>query len=365
MSTTDNIKETKVKIIELNKGDINETNDLKPQSPHGNSNNTIIELNDDNGDGRIQICDNNSEFDDQINNFTASSSIQDSCIVNDMEVESNHEFCSSLIDLGQESSDSSILFSHKRRHSRAEANYTLVSPDDLRLTMQRLNLQTTLLEENCEDNVCTNTQYANKKKSPMRKRIKSPYENKSIVMEEKKRKKLLEIRQRRELKKIAMSENCKVPRHRFQKGIIMPQTSSSVTQLSITNKSFYNSIYGQALNVDLEHKPKQKGRREKRDANFDESTGYLEECNEPSSTISSQKFINKNYYFDDTVTEMMYIQMKQKEKNEVKDNTSESTSCLSNDLSTNLKILSHLISPVADINNVEEHPINLKEKIEE
>lgn len=112
--------------------------------------------------------------------------------------------------------------------------------DELSYTMRRLNMHSPVLEES-EDT------FTKKKKSAGHVRIKSPYENRSYVIEEKKRKKLLEIREKREKKKLVMNETHKVTKPKYGKGAIMAHSSYSVTKLSITNKSFYNSIYGQSL----------------------------------------------------------------------------------------------------------------------
>ncbi|CAG4955620.1 unnamed protein product [Parnassius apollo] len=120
------------------------------------------------------------------------------------------------------------------------------SVDDLFCSIQKFNTHTTLLEEN-EDFPSI------RKKSPTKVRIKSPYENKSFFIEERKRKKLLEIRERRERRKKAHSENCKGKKYKYGKGAVMAQPSNSVTKLSITNKSFYNSIYGESANINKKY----------------------------------------------------------------------------------------------------------------
>lgn len=264
----------------------------------------------------------------------------------DSDIEST-EFESSSMNAGY-SSTSSLDKRFKKRNDRAEATFDLIPPDDLRLSMQLLNLQSSLPEESIEDSASINA--ASKKKSPTRTRIKSPYENKSFIMEEKKRKRLLEIRQRREKSKIAMTE--KVSKHRYGKGTIMPQTSNSVTKLSITNKSFYNSIYGQSGAVNGDKPAKLRLRKDKKDPSPERSEETHEDDTDSikTSVICSQKFINRSYYLDDTLTEMMYLQMKK--KNGGKEVFSESTSAVSADFNTNLKILSHLIAPSASEINV-------------
>lgn len=233
---------------------------------------------------------------------------------------------------------------------RNEATYNLISPDELRVTMQRLNMQSSLPEESGEDVSVT---LSSKKKSPVRIRIKSPYENQSVLLEEKKRKRLLEIREKRERKKMALGENAKVSKHKYAKGAITPQASSSVTKLSITNKSFYNSIYGQSLN---DGKSKGKPRKGlKKDALFiDVPIEQIQEeyCESPNLTPdkNSKKYINRSYYLDDMETEVMYMEMKPDARNIC----SASTSAVSNDFSANLNLLSQLIGPSeTDINKEE------------
>ncbi|XP_047996283.1 uncharacterized protein LOC125234129 [Leguminivora glycinivorella] len=118
---------------------------------------------------------------------------------------------------------------------RAEAASEHATPNDLTFSITTINPETSLPEQCTSDSV-----YAKPKKSPERVRIKSPYENKSFVIEERRRKKLLEVKERRERRKMASNENSKVAKHKA-----FPQAVSSVTKLSITNKAFYNSIYGQ------------------------------------------------------------------------------------------------------------------------
>ncbi|XP_028171071.1 uncharacterized protein LOC114360533 isoform X2 [Ostrinia furnacalis] len=213
---------------------------------------------------------------------------------------------------------------------RKEAPYNFISPDDLSLSMHKLNLSS-LPEENSED---TSQNQPTKKKSPMKVRIKSPYENKSFIMEEKKRKKLLEIRDKREKKKMAGGENCKVSKHRYGKGI-MP--SSSVTNLSITNKSFYNSIYGQNVNFDNKS-TKSKGRRGKRELFIDAPLEQLRGENEsPMLTPdkNNKKYVNRSYYLDEAVTEMMYTQLRQSDCSSVREIFSASASAVSAEFPTN------------------------------
>lgn len=226
---------------------------------------------------------------------------------------------------------------HKMSHREASNG---VFPDDLRMTIRKLTMQSALPEESGEE-----TQPApKKKKSPTRVRIKSPYENQSFIMEEKKRRKLLEIRDRRERKKMVPDENCKITKHKFTKGTTFPQSASSVTKLSITNKSFYDSIYGQATNADPSKQVKGRNRKEtQRDVlqiNMNDNEGEHDESVASTPDKNSRKYINRSYYLDEAVTEMMYTSMKN--ENDAKD-CSTSTSVRSNDFRNNLNYLSQLI----------------------
>jgi hypothetical protein len=212
-----------------------------------------------------------------------------------------------------------------------EAPYNFISPDDLTLSMHKMNMSC-VVEENDEE-----APPVNKKKSPTKVRVKSPYENKSHIIEEKKRKRLLEIREKREKRKIAMSESCKIAKHRYGKGPIMPQQSSSVTKLSITNKSFYNSIYGQNANILDKQPTKCKPRKVRRDLSVETRNEQFEDEQEsPLSTPdkNSKKYINRSYYLDDAVTEMMYTQQSDC-SSEFKELFSASTSMVSNEIGEN------------------------------
>ncbi|CAH0718117.1 unnamed protein product, partial [Brenthis ino] len=221
----------------------------------------------------------------------------------------------------------------------ADSSLNLITPDELRYTIRRLNVQSPVLEES-ED---TSTK---KKRSPTRVRIKSPYENRSHVIEEKKRKKLLEIRERRERRKIAMNESHKITKAKYGRGAIMAQSSNSVTKLSITNKSFYNSIYGQTLNIDNKNFKKNL-KRQKRDNVPSIDFDYDEEYKKDTILTpdkNSQKYINRSYYLDDADTEVMYLQKKSDGiQDETKEAATPSTSTLSNDFN-NLNILKRLIT---------------------
>lgn len=238
------------------------------------------------------------------------------------------------------SSESSLFGVGYKRHNRFKVASLKTSSDDyLKLTIQRLSTQGCLPEESLEELPCS----FNKKNTPTRNRLKSPYENKSHAIEERKRKRLLEIRQRREKRKIAMIETYKACKNKHNRNF-MTQPSSSVTKLSITNKSFYNSIYGQSSN---DKQPKINNRKQK-DFSFEESSdNENEHTGDITPNSNSQKYINKNYFLDDTVTEMMYIEMNQKEpdRQELK-----SESLILNDFNTKLDILSQLITPsIADL----------------
>ncbi|KAH9638071.1 hypothetical protein HF086_014932 [Spodoptera exigua] len=229
-----------------------------------------------------------------------------------------------------------------------------VFPDDLRFTIQKLTMQSALTEESAED-----VSYSTKKKSPTRVRIKSPYENQSLIMEEKKRRKLLEIRERRERKKMALAENCKLRKHRFGKGAVMPQSVSSVTKLSISNKSFYNSIYGQ-LDTDPRKQTKARTRRGSKrnildidifERNYDTTLLTPEQ--------NSNKYTSRSYDLDDTVTEMMYINMI-KNETEAKDVCSTSTSVISSDFRNSLKLFSQLNGPSETDQNIINNEVSPK-----
>lgn len=223
------------------------------------------------------------------------------------------------------------------KYTLKEASFD-VCPDDLRVTIQRLATQGALPEESVED---VSQTIAVKKKSPTRVRIKSPYENQSYILEEKKRRKLLEIRERRERKKMALAESCKITKHKYGKGAAMPQASSSVTKLSITNKSFYNSIYGHMDNkVDIKQTNSRNRQKDIPKEIVQEALENLTSSHEKISSPDNQKFINRSYYLDDTVTEMMYMKMKRQEKEVM----SGSTSAVSSDFRSAFTF-SQLISP--------------------
>lgn len=217
-----------------------------------------------------------------------------------------------------------------------------MSPDELQITIKKCNI-TSLPEEYSENGSHRKNEPICKSKSPTRFRIKSPYHNKSYALEEKKRKKLLEIRERRERKKMAMGEKCKD----YGRHATMPQSANSVTKLSITNKSFYNSIYGQ--NRDLETKSfKRKPGCVKKEiipeiSLNDSDDEYKRSIDTPDK--HNKKYINKSFYLDETETEMMFLKCKQQNNTTSKDLESVSTSAVSNDFKSNLTLLSQLIGP--------------------
>ncbi|XP_045775846.1 uncharacterized protein LOC123874500 isoform X2 [Maniola jurtina] len=199
--------------------------------------------------------------------------------------------------------------------SGAEADFSTIATDDLHSIIHRLSKQTPVIEES-EDNI--------KRKSPMRVRIKSPYENKSYAIEEKKRKKLLEIREKRELKKNAMSENCRIKKHRNGRGSIMVQSSDSVTKLSITNKYFYNSIYGHPVKINTRN-----------------SQRYHKDQTRVAIPKIQLKDDDETQY--DADTEVMYLQRKENESQNLTNDAS--TPPAANDIGVNLNFLRRLISP--------------------
>ncbi|XP_038222128.1 uncharacterized protein LOC119839760 [Zerene cesonia] len=242
--------------------------------------------------------------------------------------------------------DKNVIDSKTYNDEQTEANFCITSPNELYCTLQRLTMNSPVPEES-EIPI-------KKKKSASKVRIKSPYENASRAMEEKKRKRLLEIRERRENKKKALSENCKISKHKYFKGAVMARASSSVTKLSITNKSFYNSIYGQAINNEVKNKRKLNNEDLKIIVEL-ENSNEKSQTKSPKLNKSKDKiiYINHSYYLDDADTEVMRLQMKQMSET---DNTAEctaATSVASDDFSSNLNLLKDLISPTLSNN----HPI--------
>ncbi|CAG9790895.1 unnamed protein product [Diatraea saccharalis] len=229
-----------------------------------------------------------------------------------------------------------------------ETQFKITTSEALALSIQSLNMDS-LPEENCED-------FKNpvKRKSSPRVRVKSPYENKSYLIEEKKRKKLLEIRERREKKKIAMGESCKIKKNRYGKGSVMPRPSSSVTKLSITNKSFYNSIYGQtAKHVDMKIR-KYKSNEGKKDFIADEHIGEEQVPEMLTPDVNNKKYIDRSYYLDEAVTEMMYTEPSD-HSSDVRELFSVSTSAGSN-LEPNMSMPpTSITSPCDKLERFDEH----------
>lgn len=218
---------------------------------------------------------------------------------------------------------------------QTEANLSITSPNALRYNLRRLNMNSPVPEE---------TEVIKKKRSPTRIRIKSPYENSSHAVEEKKRKKLLEIRERREMKRKSLSD--KLTKYKYTKGVVMAQASSSVTKLSISNKSFYNSIYGQVINNEAKFLKK-----ERKPHNQDlKIVVELENCEDevrkklPRSPKHKEKYINHSYYLDDADTEVKHLQNKLKSRQNMEDACTASSSEVSDDLRSSLKLLKDIIS---------------------
>ncbi|XP_061719692.1 uncharacterized protein LOC133526878 [Cydia pomonella] len=225
---------------------------------------------------------------------------------------------------------------------RAEAASNHATPNDLTFSMTTMKPQTSLPEQNTSDSF-----YAKpKKKSPERARIKSPYENKSFILEERRRRKLLEVKERRERRKMASNENSKVAKHKP-----FPQAVSSVTKLSITNKAFYNSIYGRNGNGENNKRKStttinvntRKGAQK-----IDEEVEESEEDVEREEVLPDKTFkkISKGHFLDDTETEMSYLQSKH-DSDFLRISTS--TSVNSNESITNLYSQSECCSPLMSV----------------
>ncbi|KAJ2938432.1 hypothetical protein O0L34_g12873 [Tuta absoluta] len=199
-----------------------------------------------------------------------------------------------------------------REHvAKIDTPFINVHPDELRINMRKINMSS-LPEESAE---AISLSQKNRKRSPTHNRIKSPYENKSFVIEEKKRRRLLEIRQRREKNKLVLTANgSKVNKHKYP---LSPLTSSSVTKLSITNKSFYNSIYG-------ENYEKKADKIRNRKESVPEISMNEDQDNPKLPTVGQeqlgQKCVSNNFYSDNAETQMMYLDIK------IQDRCSESSS---------------------------------------
>ncbi|XP_068622872.1 protein PF3D7_1417600-like [Battus philenor] len=200
----------------------------------------------------------------------------------------------------------------------------LSPPDDLFCSIQKLNTQTVLLEETEEMPLV-------KKKSSTKVRIKSPYENKSHIIEEMKRRKLLEIRERRERRKKIHSENCKVTKYKHGKSAVMAQSTNSVTKLSISNKSFYASIYGDSTNLINKHPKK----------HYSESSeviliGRESDPIADASAMGSRNQLNSSFYMDDPETEVMNLRIKNDyQKPETENSSTPASSEIVNDIAMN------------------------------
>ncbi|CAH2087667.1 unnamed protein product [Euphydryas editha] len=220
-----------------------------------------------------------------------------------------------------------------------KTSFTLIPSDELGYAIRNLNIQSAVLEES---EVCS----TKKKKSPTRVRIKSPYENKSYILDEKKRKRLLEIREKREKKKLTMNENCKITKHKYIKGAVMAQSSNSVTKLSITNKSFYNSIYGQSNNANKIFRNVIIEQKQDIIPGIDIQE-YEEESKKESSIVSpgknSLKYINRSYYLDEADTEITYLQTKpNSNQDDISEILTPSTSIMLSEASGNFTSLKNL-----------------------
>ncbi|VVC92054.1 unnamed protein product [Leptidea sinapis] len=205
---------------------------------------------------------------------------------------------------------------------QTEANLSVLNPDELKCNVESVNQQPLVLEENIIP--------ASSKKSPMRVRIKSPYENSSLLLEEKKRRRLLEIRQHRENKKKLLNEYTKISKHKKGNTAIMAQASNSVTKLSITNKSFYNSIYGQAKNTEKVLNKNQKVNKKDLITVMEQDSCEEVILNRSTTTDAyKEKYINHSYYLDDADTQVQHLQIKQSEMNDSGEACPTSTSVVS------------------------------------
>ncbi|XP_063383123.1 uncharacterized protein LOC134669471 [Cydia fagiglandana] len=234
------------------------------------------------------------------------------CSISDA-IDSKESDCKSKEDSGESSAVArpgtpeamAQILTTAARVVRAEAAFNHATPNDLHFSMTTINPQISLSEQNTSDSFYTKP----KKKSPERARIKSPYENKSFILEERRRR-LLEIKGRRERRKMASNENSKGSIHKP-----FPQAVSSVTKLSITNKSFYNSIYGRCGNGESNKRKcsntiNMKTRQEAQ--TIDEEIEESEEDVEREIALSDRTYkkISKGHFLDDTETEMSYLQSK-------------------------------------------------------
>ncbi|XP_028026695.1 uncharacterized protein LOC114240376 [Bombyx mandarina] len=285
-----------------------------------------------------------------------SSDIENEDLSNDTRYSKNTNDMSDSTSIYSSVTQSISDVSYNKPSTSTKSSHSFLIPKELMISMRNLDIQSLAEETGEEFPSDFNSTNINKKRSPTRVRIKSPYENKSYVLEEKKRKRLLEIREKREKRKMAMGEGCKVNKHKYSKGAIMPQPSNSVTKLSITNKSFYNSIYGHA--VVLENN-QQKGKNLKSSPNNSISNiplgrlGEEQEIALLSSERNTKKYINRSFYLDDTETEMMYADTKAKNGDENETNSTYNTIALTNFV-TNFNVLSETNLSCSSIPNVAE-----------
>ncbi|XP_062530583.1 uncharacterized protein LOC101739407 isoform X2 [Bombyx mori] len=285
-----------------------------------------------------------------------SSDIENEDLSNDTRYSKNTNDMSDSTSIYSSVTQSISDVSYNKTSTSTKSSHNFLIPKELMVSMRNLDIQSLAEETGEEFPSDFNSTNINKKRSPTRVRIKSPYENKSYVLEEKKRKRLLEIREKREKRKMAMGEGCKVNKHKYSKGAIMPQPSNSVTKLSITNKSFYNSIYGHA--VVLENN-QQKGKNLKSSPNNSISNiplgrlGEEQEIALLSSERNTKKYINRSFYLDDTETEMMYVDTKAHNGDENETNSTYNTIALTNFV-TNYNVLSETNLSCSSIPNLAE-----------
>ncbi|CAG4935914.1 unnamed protein product [Colias eurytheme] len=312
----DHMKEDSPKIMELNEDDEESKETMYESSMFTNKSQETFE-------------------DSLIGTDTDMSSISPQC--------RNQDFADTFI------SHKTIIDTKTYSDEQTEANLCITSPNELYCTLQRLSMNSPVPEES-EIPI-------KKKKSASKVRIKSPYENASHAMEEKKRKRLLEIRERRENKKKALSEHCKISKHKYNKGAVMARASSSVTKLSITNKSFYNSIYGQAMNNEVKSKKGRKFNNEDLKIVVDlDSSNEKPQIKSPKLDKSKDKiiYVNHSYYLDHADTQVMRLQMKQMSETDNTAGGTAPTSVASDDFSSNLSLLKDLIGPTLTINSPDE-----------
>ncbi|GBP58155.1 hypothetical protein EVAR_86317_1 [Eumeta japonica] len=174
---------------------------------------------------------------------------------------------------------------------------------------------------------------------------KSPDDSSIFLMAGKREKRFNENRQRRERSKALISEACgSAEDGEKEKKRAAPQASRSVTKLSVSNKSFYNSIYGNTKTYS--------GRNDEI-----KTYGGLKKVTKPLQLSKGQDFQNEivDGFFencnirlntDTAISEMTYVQMSKENstdvsgKNLVSFSSTTSASVLSgNNMSDNLHIL--------------------------